>query len=368
MSLIKVVALCNTGAIFGNNKIFNREFAVKYPGALASVELKEKLSQHGIDIVTGDIALKSVKTGEIKANQILIIENDNSPESHQLIAHGAKPKILICGESPLFADDFYTQLSKRSIIFDHCVVFKGATALANPKISTQVLYFPSYSEKYTINQAPWHDRGYLVMVAANKYWEIRRTFLRKIAANIKDIMLNRPQRISHRFNSDQLHDERLFAIEFFSQFENFQLFGRDWNNLSILPKYWEKKLEKIICDLSPVSCENKIDTISNFKYCLCYENMKYPGYITEKIIDAFVAGTVPIYLGASDVEKYIPENCYIDIRKFNDYYGLKKYIDSISETQWINLVQNGRDFLISKEGRHFTYQSYAESIFNMLVT
>jgi hypothetical protein len=368
MSAIKVVALCNSAPIFGNNKILKREFATKYPGALSSIALKEKLNQHSIEMVTGDVALKSVKSGEIKANQILIIENDNSAEGHQLIALGAKPKVLICGESPLFAEDFYQQLSEKSIIYDHCVVFKGATALASPKISTHLFYFPSYCEDYSLNSKSWSSREFLVMVAANKYWKIRRSFLRQIAAKVKDIILSRPQRISQVYATDQLHDERLAAIYFFGQFNNFRLYGRDWNNINILPNDWVNKLEKIICDLSPAPCENKIDTISNFKYCLCYENLRYPGYITEKIIDAFVAGVVPIYLGASDVEKYIPSNCFIDTRKFENLIELKRYVDDISEAQWVKLVQNGRDFLLSKEGRSFSYQSHADNIFNMLVS
>src|SRR3989344_5204980 len=65
--------------------------------------------------------------------------------------------------------------------------------------------------------------------------------------------------------------------------------------------------------------ESKIDTLKNYRFCICYENVHdVKGYITEKIFDAFAAGCIPIYWGASNVTEYIPEGCFIDRRKFKD--------------------------------------------------
>ena len=41
-----------------------------------------------------------------------------------------------------------------------------------------------------------------------------------------------------------------------------------------------------------------------------------PGYMTEKIWDSFKAKTVPVYWGASNIEEYVPKNCFIDYRDF----------------------------------------------------
>lgn len=35
-----------------------------------------------------------------------------------------------------------------------------------------------------------------------------------------------------------------------------------------------------------------------YKFTIAFENQSYPGYVTEKIADALMAGTVPIYWGA----------------------------------------------------------------------
>lgn len=41
----------------------------------------------------------------------------------------------------------------------------------------------------------------------------------------------------------------------------------------------------------------KLKTLSQYKFSMCYENGSYPGYVTEKLLHAKVAGTVPIYWG-----------------------------------------------------------------------
>ncbi len=42
---------------------------------------------------------------------------------------------------------------------------------------------------------------------------------------------------------------------------------------------------------------NKIEWLQSYKFNLCFENSSYPGYLTEKLFDAFAAGCVPIYWG-----------------------------------------------------------------------
>jgi hypothetical protein len=46
---------------------------------------------------------------------------------------------------------------------------------------------------------------------------------------------------------------------------------------------------------------NKIEFLSHYKFNIAFENSSYPGYTTEKILDALVANTVPIYWGDPQV-------------------------------------------------------------------
>jgi hypothetical protein len=53
--------------------------------------------------------------------------------------------------------------------------------------------------------------------------------------------------------------------------------------------------------------ENKIDSLRDYKYQIVIENAKIDNYFTEKIIDCFVTGTVPIYWGSSSIDKVFDE-------------------------------------------------------------
>jgi len=44
---------------------------------------------------------------------------------------------------------------------------------------------------------------------------------------------------------------------------------------------------------------NKIETLKQYQYNLCFENTYTPGYVTEKIVDSFLGGAYPIYWGGA---------------------------------------------------------------------
>jgi hypothetical protein len=45
--------------------------------------------------------------------------------------------------------------------------------------------------------------------------------------------------------------------------------------------------------------------ISNYKFMICFENVSRPNYFTEKIINAYYNGTIPIYWGCPNIGDYI---------------------------------------------------------------
>jgi len=48
---------------------------------------------------------------------------------------------------------------------------------------------------------------------------------------------------------------------------------------------------------------DKHDFLRQYKFTIAYENCSYPGYVTEKIADAFVADSIPIYWGNPLVDR-----------------------------------------------------------------
>lgn len=115
-----------------------------------------------------------------------------------------------------------------------------------------------------------------------------------------------------------LYKERNKSLEYFSKEipGNFEYYGRGWNEL---PSCYKGEVE------------DKVKTLSNYKFCLCFENAVAKGYITEKIFDCFKARCVPIYWGAPNVADYIGKECFIDFRYYADYKNLLKYLEDMTE-------------------------------------
>lgn len=58
--------------------------------------------------------------------------------------------------------------------------------------------------------------------------------------------------------------------------------------------------------------KSKFEILPEYKFCLCPENSIYDGYITEKLIDAYAGGTVPIYSGDVSVIDDFNDGAYIN--------------------------------------------------------
>ncbi len=66
----------------------------------------------------------------------------------------------------------------------------------------------------------------------------------------------------------------------------------------------KRRLEADIMGRGYRSFDNKGDGLARYRYSVVIENSREPGYITEKIIDAFLTRTVPIYWGAPDIGNF----------------------------------------------------------------
>lgn len=158
---------------------------------------------------------------------------------------------------------------------------------------------------------------------------------------------------------NELYSEREKAIRFF-EWNNveFDLYGVGWNK----PNRRQKIFGFYPYPSYKWKVDNKIETLSQYKFNLCFENMKNkPGYITEKIWDSFKARSLPIYWGASNIEEYIPTNTFIDFRQFEgDYEKLVIYLSQITEIQYNEYIENIETFLWSKKAQEWFDEEWAK--------
>lgn len=72
--------------------------------------------------------------------------------------------------------------------------------------------------------------------------------------------------------------------------------------------------------------KTKFDFIKSRKFNLCYENSSYPGYVTEKIFQAFYMNTVPIYWGSPTIEMDFNPKAFISRHDYASDDEMLEYI------------------------------------------
>ncbi len=138
----------------------------------------------------------------------------------------------------------------------------------------------------------------------------------------------------------QLYPIRKNMAQFFEKLPHvcFDLYGRNWENFSN----------------AKGRIPDKLTTLKNYKFNICFENTAEKGYITEKIFDCFATQTVPIYLGATNIETYIPKGCYIDYRQFKGPDEMLNYIQKFSKKDYETYTANIKAFLQTKQAHRFS--------------
>lgn len=72
--------------------------------------------------------------------------------------------------------------------------------------------------------------------------------------------------------------------------------------------------------------QTKLETIARYHFCLGLENSIAPGYVTEKLYDPLLAGTIPVYRGAPDAAELAPGYSFIDADAYGGPAGLAEYL------------------------------------------
>jgi glycosyltransferase involved in cell wall biosynthesis len=155
----------------------------------------------------------------------------------------------------------------------------------------------------------------------------------------------------------ELYTERLRALKHFCARDGIDLWGRLWENgLGELDAEYGDAVRRSW--RGPV--DDKFEAMSRYRFAVCYENMVFDGWITEKLFDCLCAGVVPIYLGAPDISEAVDPECYIDARRFADYDEMQRYLDSMSETEHEAFRAAGREYLTSAQFRQFSPDAFAD--------
>ena len=107
--------------------------------------------------------------------------------------------------------------------------------------------------------------------------------------------------------------------------------------------------------------KNKTEFLSSYKFSIAMENSEGQGYISEKILDSLIAGTIPIYYGGYMIDEFINPKTFILIRNEKDMKRKIEYIKKIDNDdnlykQILNeklFIDDNIPILIKKEEKKF---------------
>lgn len=161
-------------------------------------------------------------------------------------------------------------------------LFDYAAGFDKIQFEDRYLYFPIYvwgSYKEDVKSAlEKHMRS-------NEYFLSKKKFCNMVVSNVRDAS-----------------DKR---IEFFQRLCNYKKVDSGGKSNNNLP------------DGKPVI--DKKEFQEGYKFSLAFENSTYKGYTTEKIVQAWAAGTIPIYWGDPSIAEQFNEKAFINCHAYSNW-------------------------------------------------
>ncbi len=81
--------------------------------------------------------------------------------------------------------------------------------------------------------------------------------------------------------------------------------------------------------LTPNRLAGKLEFLRRYKFTLALENMVWPGYATEKIVDPMYVNSIPIYVGDPNARESFSADSYIDIASFGSVPRMLEFVREV---------------------------------------
>jgi len=267
----------------------------------------------------------------------------------------------LCGEYYSFGllDNIDSLLRKKNIVLKAFVVFEPPVVapelyMALPKLTRlfeRVYVHNVIGDGYSLHNVEAHKLHKLYWPQPND--DVINRFWTRAPRLSRVVIINGNHK--PRSRASELYSKRIDVMVELAKMGMVDLYGRGWkkwySRASLWLPYWQNKRQILSIYKGP--CDSKLDVLSQYDFCLCFENMQMHGYITEKLFDCLYAGTIPIYLGAQDISHFIPKEAYIDFRQYSSITELCNSLLTMTECDIQGYRQAGRLFLQSSAGMRF---------------
>jgi len=191
-------------------------------------------------------------------------------------------------------------------------------------------YFKLHFRFYDIIVSGFKGKGIINNQAALP-WHINKSYDELIDLSENDLVTKK-DRISWITSNNNLfpaHQTRLDFIDYLrvNNFD-FDLFGRGFKSI-----------------------EDKFSATFPYKYTIAAENYIGRNYFTEKIIDAFLSWTMPIYYGSDNITDFFPPESMIQVDLKNKEEALQKIEYAVANKLWdknIEAIRYARELVLNK--------------------
>ncbi len=279
---------------------------------------------------------------------------------------------------------FFDYPTKLNSLFRKLISMPGAPPLY------LVIFEPSIirPDNWDINNHKYFKKIFtsnLNFIDNKRYFSLQIPF--KIEKDLKYFSIEKPNFCvliaSNKYSNGygELYSERRKVIRWFEKHHasEFDLYGVDWDRLFfpafgrlnfLLSAIYKRVSWLPRFNLYPSyrgRISQKRNTLCRYKFSICFENAVVSGWVTEKILDCFMAGVVPVYLGAPEIESLIPPDTFIDMRKFSSYEDLYQYLHSMDSQVYQEYLRAIADFLSSQKINPWTSMNFAKTLERSLV-
>ena len=308
---------------FQKNNIFNENDVIvnRDDCQRPFIELKREWEKIGVELLTYDLADK---------DSVVAFLFINIPDYNDQIK-----KYAIANKIPLYA--IINELSLIHLNNNNLALhgdFNKIFTYQIPIVDNKKYFRLQYSFIFDgIVNNDFNSRKFCTIIANNKYLD----------------------------NPNELYSERRRIISWFEKHypEKYCCYGSGWE---YRPDFLGR-LFKIKMHSYGGVIERKRDILSKYKFSICLENASSEsGWVTEKIFDSLFAGCVPIYRGPDEISEIIPDNCFIDYRKFNNISKLYYHMNNFSEDDYHNFKISVNKFFLSSKKDVFTVEYFIKTI------
>jgi hypothetical protein len=235
------------------------------------VKIKDDISSHDCSVFPDTNNLIFIRN-QIENGDIEILDDDivvyTDTSLHKAIDIKSKKKIALMIESPEIHKQYYEYIEQNNKLFDMVLTF------------SKKLLDKGENYKFNVYGTTWIHETYRNIYTKSKFCSL--------------ILSNKMQTSGHVLR----HNIASILIN-----TNIDMYGAGYKPL---PHLTTRNFDKDHCGAG--ISNQKILGLKDYMFSIVIENCKEDYYFTEKLVDCFLTGTIPIYYGCPSIHKFFNGN------------------------------------------------------------